>query len=403
MVQIISEHKQPTFTQKLAGAVGKGLELGGQLYQQHQQKQAIGKVLGPEYQNLPADFQKLALEAKFKGDETAQKLKQSQTIVRGIEHQYGLAEGSLAAFESNPSVALQVAKGRPEDLSGLIEGLGVGQYAGDENPLGGIGETDNRSFTERLIQGERRPKSMPGQGILKPGAELEPEEGPRVNRRPNQPAERDYSKVTDKEILKIAAKNQGLAEKVRTLRDAAVKRKKNQQLINDFEDQVGAKRGKYAAFVDNPSMAIQAYKAQNKTVDPFKVQQQKRLLMDSVLRSYNQRLKELDDEIKNVRNPNSSGKAEVEELKNQRKTLRAERDKILDYKKTNDLIFGEQEESLEEVAAEEEEELKELPEDQKVQFNPNNRAHRGLAEKLYQKHGNKETVRNLLKKRYKGL
>ena len=136
-------------------------------------------------------------------------------------------------------------------------------------------------------------------------------------------------------------------------------------------------------------------------VDPFKVQQQQRLQLDSVLKRYNSRLKELDDEIKNVANPNSTGKAEVNELKKQRMSLRSERDQLLDFKSLNGMEDEEEgfelkdEAELEDVAEEEEEEAP------KIKFDPNNKGHRAAAEKLYKQYKDKEKVRQILRKRFK--
>lgn len=132
--------------------------------------------------------------------------------------------------------------------------------------------------------------------------------------------------------------------------------------------------------------------------DPFKSDQQNRLQMDSVLKRYNARLKELDNEIKNVPNPNSSGKEEVSQLRQQRMALRSERDQLLDFKSLNGM--EDQEEDLEDSFEEEETEDEEGP---KVKFDPNNKKHRAAAEKLFKKYKDKEKVRQILRKNFKGL
>jgi len=120
-------------------------------------------------------------------------------------------------------------------------------------------------------------------------------------------------------------------------------------------------------------------------VDPFKMQQQNRLQMDSVLRRYNSRIKELRDEIKNSRF------SDREPLKKQLGDLKSERDELLDFR----ALQGIQEE--EEEIAEEEEEAS------KVKFNPNNKEHQAKAKQLYNKFKDKERVRQELSKEFSGL
>lgn len=133
-------------------------------------------------------------------------------------------------------------------------------------------------------------------------------------------------------------------------------------------------------------------------VDPFKVQQQQRLQLDSVLKRYTSRLKELDDEIKNVRNPSSAGKAEVQDLKKQRMALRSERDQLLDFKSLNGMD-NEEEDFEDEV----EDEFDADERGPKVAFNPANKEHKAKAEQLYKKFKDKEKVREILSKEFKGL
>lgn len=138
-------------------------------------------------------------------------------------------------------------------------------------------------------------------------------------------------------------------------------------------------------------------------VDPFKVQQQQRLQLDSVLKRYNSRLKELDYEINNISFPRSTDKAQADALKQQRAALRAERDQLLDFKALNgfeDEDFEQDFDEEEDIGPEEEEDEEEGP---KVLFDPNNKNHKAIAEKLFKQHKDKEKVRAILKKRFKGL
>ncbi len=96
-------------------------------------------------------------------------------------------------------------------------------------------------------------------------------------------------------------------------------------------------------------------------LDPFKVDQQNRLQMDSVLRRYKSRIKELDIEIKNLKFPNSADRDEMKRLKKQRDALSAERDELLDFRALNDI--------------EEEEDFEEEEEPAKLKFNPKNPEH----------------------------
>jgi hypothetical protein len=120
-------------------------------------------------------------------------------------------------------------------------------------------------------------------------------------------------------------------------------------------------------------------------IDPFKRDQQERLRMDSVLRRYNSRIKELQDSIKNTRYN------EREPLQQKLKDLQDERDDLLDFKALNSY-----EDAAEEDAGEEDE-------DPKVMFNPKNKNHRAKAEALFKKLKDKEKVRKALSREFGGL
>lgn len=135
-------------------------------------------------------------------------------------------------------------------------------------------------------------------------------------------------------------------------------------------------------------------------VDPFKVQQQLRLQMDSVLNRYSKRLKEIDDQIKGLKFPNSKDKPELLDLKKQRNSLSNERDKLLDFKALNGL-GDDEEESFEDE--EDEDEFEPQKTGKKVKFNPNNKEHKAKAEQLYKKFKDKEKVREILSKEFEGL
>ena len=134
--------------------------------------------------------------------------------------------------------------------------------------------------------------------------------------------------------------------------------------------------------------------------DIYREDQQKRLQLDSVLKRYNSRLKELDDEIKSVSNPHSTGKEEADALRRQRMALRGERDQLLDFRALNGM---EEEGGFEDSDQDfEDEDLKE-EKGPKVAFDSNNKKHRAVAEKLFKKYKDKEKVRKILSKQFKGL
>jgi hypothetical protein len=137
--------------------------------------------------------------------------------------------------------------------------------------------------------------------------------------------------------------------------------------------------------------------------DVYREDQQKRLMLDSTLKRYNSRLKELDSEIQNVKNPNSTGREEANDLRKQRMALRNERDQLLDFKALNGYEEGEDlgMEDEEELEAEEDEWDEEEEEGPKVKFDPNNKKHKAVAEKLFKKYGDKEKVRKILQRNFK--
>ena len=200
-----------------------------------------------------------------------------------------------------------------------------------------------------------------------------------------------------KEDRKFKSKSEEQAEKLRG-------EQKTQKEMMSFADRLEAKDPKFKGVADIYRLDIpldQKTKiVQSLTgTDVYREDQQKRLQLDSVLKRYNSRLKELDDEIKNVRNPNSTGATEVNDLRKQRMALRNERDQLLDFRALNGME-DEGFEDEEEFEPEEEDEEEEGP---KVKFDPNNKKHKAVAEQLYKKHKNKEKVRKILSKKFKGL
>jgi len=72
--------RKPSFSDRLGRGVGKAIEGGQQLYQQHQQEElkrhqqeSIRKLMGENVANLPPELQKLAFQSSLKGQESNQK------------------------------------------------------------------------------------------------------------------------------------------------------------------------------------------------------------------------------------------------------------------------------------------------------------------------------------------
>jgi hypothetical protein len=77
---------------------------------------------------------------------------------------------------------------------------------------------------------------------------------------------------------------------------------------------------------------------------PYRLEQQQRLQLDSILKRYNSRIKEIDAEIKNQR-PNEEGKKQKEKLTKQRENLIKERDDLLNFqslKEENKPVFDQE-------------------------------------------------------------
>jgi len=110
MIQVLESNKKPSFGQKFINALGVGLQGANELYQQHQEKEALRGVLGNEGANLPRDFQKMAYESKLKQQQAANELQGNQQLISALEEQRGLPPGSLSGFLSNPSLAEQTSR-----------------------------------------------------------------------------------------------------------------------------------------------------------------------------------------------------------------------------------------------------------------------------------------------------
>jgi len=113
MVQINKVNRRPSFAEQASEGLSRGAEAYSN-YQQNQQKmqsmnqygESIGiKNLG----SLPPEIQKEAvsksLSAKNESGKHNKTLEDNRNILRGLEKERGLDQGSLSAYESNPSLA----------------------------------------------------------------------------------------------------------------------------------------------------------------------------------------------------------------------------------------------------------------------------------------------------------
>lgn len=131
-------------------------------------------------------------------------------------------------------------------------------------------------------------------------------------------------------------------------------------------------------------------------LDPFKMDQQRRLQNDQYIKLYGQKIKEIDNELKTAKTYSKvkGEPSEADILKQQKKALQAERDQILNYQIMNG-------ELSEEEIPEEEEDIEE--EEEKPKFDPSNKQHKAKAEQLYKTLKDKEKVREALSKEFSGL
>ncbi len=113
-----TQPRKPSVGERLSGAIGAGLQQAGQISQASQQKEAIGKALGADAQNLPPEMQKLAYQAKLSGENEKAKrvleLQGNQQQINAIEDERGLERGTLKDFVSDPAMAERISKPKAE-------------------------------------------------------------------------------------------------------------------------------------------------------------------------------------------------------------------------------------------------------------------------------------------------
>jgi hypothetical protein len=124
MVQVLPAGPQrKSFGQKLNEGISRGLDIGEQLYQKHQEDQAIEKAGIPK--GLPREFQKEMLKYKIQADLEKQKqtaeLQGNDAILRDLEKRRELPEGSLNAYRNDPKAAEQVTRPKNEPKQALTE------------------------------------------------------------------------------------------------------------------------------------------------------------------------------------------------------------------------------------------------------------------------------------------
>jgi len=109
-----AQPKQASLGKRFSNAVGTGLETGGRMLQEQRQKEAIGKALGADAQNLPPEMQKLAYQAKLSGENERAKrvleLQGNQQQINAIEDERGLERGTLKQFVNDPAMAERISK-----------------------------------------------------------------------------------------------------------------------------------------------------------------------------------------------------------------------------------------------------------------------------------------------------
>ena len=125
-------------------------------------------------------------------------------------------------------------------------------------------------------------------------------------------------------------------------------------------------------------------------LDPYKLQQQQRLKMDSIYKRYNNRIKEVREDLKSASDfaVDEMGKIDKtkpsprRELEKQLRALQDERDQLLNFASLQDIYLDQDESPKEfgEVEAKVEDE-----EEGKPEFNPENPEHKAKAEQLYKK------------------
>jgi hypothetical protein len=112
--QMYAPPRRPSFGERLSTGISRGLEIGQQLMQQHQQKQAVSNLYGQDVANAPPEIQKLyaqyALSGKQKQEQDAAKLASNRKQIADLETKRGLEPGSLSAYEDNPAMAERISK-----------------------------------------------------------------------------------------------------------------------------------------------------------------------------------------------------------------------------------------------------------------------------------------------------
>jgi hypothetical protein len=105
-----------SFGQKLSAGIGRGLETGQKLMDQHKEEkrkqlenQQLQSLVGEDISGLDPELKKTVLAERLKGQASSKKtgdeLAQNRQLLRAIENSRNLEPGSLSAYESDPKMA----------------------------------------------------------------------------------------------------------------------------------------------------------------------------------------------------------------------------------------------------------------------------------------------------------
>jgi hypothetical protein len=134
MLQIIpAAQRQPSLGERLSQGLGRGLEMGQQLYDKHLQEERL-KEENAAFQNLTGrdiagirdpkmrqEIAALSLQGQNQASKSAAELASNKKIIAGIEKERGLEPGSLSAYESDPKMAEQISRPAKERTRRLSE------------------------------------------------------------------------------------------------------------------------------------------------------------------------------------------------------------------------------------------------------------------------------------------
>ena len=125
--------RKQSFTQKLSQGVGRGLEVGQQLIQQHQEKQrdqqeneAVKNLIGKDISGIRdpkirQEFVNMALQGQNQSEKFKSELLNNKKIIDQLEQDRNLEKGSLSAYENDPKMAEQISRPAKQPTRRLSE------------------------------------------------------------------------------------------------------------------------------------------------------------------------------------------------------------------------------------------------------------------------------------------